>query len=131
MPGNGGHEVGRRHDAFEMAIFVMHHHHRHVRPAQHFQRVHGVDLIGHDFRAPHQQVERQGLAAKQGGHDVARLDDADDILNRPAPDRQTGMRCREQPGADRFLIGRQVDPVDIHALRHHLTHGPVGQAHHA
>ena len=109
----------------------MHHHHRHVGPAQHFQHVHRIDLVGHDFRAPHQYVERQRLAAEQRGHDVARLDDADNVLHRSAPDRQTGVRRFQQLGANRRLVGGQVDPVDVHALRHHLAHRPVGQAHDA
>ncbi len=131
MPRDGGQQVGRRRDTFEMAIFVMHHYHRHIGPAQHFQRVHRIDLVWNHLHAAHQRPQVKPFSTEQRRHDVARLHHPDNILDRSTPHRQTGVRCFEQPRADGLLIRADVDPVDVHARRHDFAHRPVGQPHHA
>ena len=64
LAGQRGEQVGRRHQPFEMAIFVMDEGHRHLGVAQHVQRVHRVDLVGHDRRRPHQRAQVERLARR-------------------------------------------------------------------
>ena len=75
--------------------------------AQHVQRVHRVDLVGHDRRLAHQRAQVERLARDQGGDDVARLDDADQLVDRAFGDRDPVVRGLDQRCADRLGIARR------------------------
>ena len=114
-----------------MAVFVMDEGHRHLGGAQHVQRVHRVHPVGHDRRRPHQRAQIERPPLDEGGDDVARLDDADQLVDRAFRHRQPAVRGVEQRPADRLRVGVDVDPVDVGARRHHLAGRPVGEPDHA
>ena len=133
LAGDRGEQVGGRHDAFEMAVFVVDQRHRHLGLAQRDQRVHRVDLVDHDRRLAHQRAQVERLAARTAPRRCRAPG------RRRSPHRSTlratgSRRVRRSPAAcARMPASSSVDvePVDLGPRRHHLAHRPVGQPHDA
>ena len=123
-----GKEIGGRHDPFEVAVFVVHHCHRHICTAERFERVHRIDLIGDNRRGFHQSAQVDVSAIDEFGDNVARLDDADDLVHRPFGDQHPTVRERPQDGEQRIMIGIGVDPVEFGARCHDFADGSVSEA---
>ena len=83
--------VGRRDDAFEMAVFVVDQRHRHLRFLQRGEHVERVGLVVDDRRLAHMLAQVEALAGEQRGEQVARLDHADHGVDRAFADRQARM----------------------------------------
>ena len=124
-------QIGRGHDPFEMAVFVMDQCHRHFGLAQRVERIHRVDLIEYDGCLPHQRAKVERFALEQRHRDIARLYHPDDGVDRSFGDRQATVRGLHQRRTEAGIVERRVDPFDIGARRHHLAHRSVGEPHHA
>ena len=106
----------------------MDHGHRDLCLLQNPQSVHGIELVGHDLRLDHQRPQIDRLFRHEPGQDLAHLHHAQNLVGRPFRHRQQRMRAFIEHGANRILIGLDVDPVDFGTRRHQFTHGPLGEA---
>ena len=129
--GNGRQHVRRRHDAFEMAIFIMHQRHRDIGIAQRIERFDGIHHVGQHRCLPRQRRQIKRLAFDQRLHHVARLQHADDVVHAAARHQDAAVRGGREARAHHGFIGLGIDPFDFAARCHHAAYPPIGQAHDA
>ena len=94
--------------------------HRHLAVAQHVHRVHRVELVGHDRRRLHQRAQVDLPAGEQAGDDVARLDDADQPVDRAFGDRDAVVRA-PRSACWRIVAGSASTSIQSTSVRGVIT----------
>ncbi len=127
--GDGGQQVRRGDDAIKVAIFVVDHGHAGARLLQRAQRVHGIELVRHDFRLV-DEIGQQHRAARQAPRqNLAHLDHAQHLVGRAIGHRQQRVRRLRDHTHDLRLVIAGIDPVQFGPRGHQFTYRLAGQLH--